>query len=245
MELSMTKGVLTIIPAPEGYDVDFDNPKRNGNVTCYCLTGVGGFLALLFLGQRLYVKAVLRKRLTIDDCEYLKYLCFLSKKLLNRRTRYPHCGMGEMIPNHEPMALLVTEIEQVDSTWVAGPINYWVSIEANLLIICASLPTVRQFIRTVAPGLLSSIQDSNYYSKGSRGDIVTIGGGSRGNRSSRRRGPYDSDIMMETLVDASSSPHAHENEEGNLRSSADGDSNRAVPHGGIMKTQTAEVTYSR
>jgi hypothetical protein len=71
MELSMTKGVLTLMPPPDGYDVDFDNPQRNGDVTCYCLTAVGAFLALLFLGQRLYVKAVLRKHLGIDDCEYL------------------------------------------------------------------------------------------------------------------------------------------------------------------------------
>ncbi|KAF2679191.1 hypothetical protein K458DRAFT_280879, partial [Lentithecium fluviatile CBS 122367] len=301
MELSMTKGVLTIIPAPEGYDVDFDNPKRNGDVTCYCLTGLGGFLALLFLGQRLYVKAVLRKRLTIDDCESLVILLFFREKRLTKRDirallrKYIGVHAWEMpfskfqenyfvrligiesscplqifilvrrVHTHDylrptncshktstyttmfisvgastviffasifacspiamgwdltvsdgtcidrpalyeataafgvvvdcliiaipiPMvmrlqmsrskkiglilmfvlgsitlvtlivrlALLVTKIEQVDSTWVAGPINYWVLIGANLLIICASQLTIRQFLQTVALRLLSS-----------------------------------------------------------------------------------------
>lgn len=66
-QLAITDGVATLIPAPEGYKVDFDNPKRNGDITCYCVTGVGSFIALLFLAQRLYVRGVLRKRLKIDD----------------------------------------------------------------------------------------------------------------------------------------------------------------------------------
>jgi hypothetical protein len=76
LQLTITKGVPTLMGPPDGYDVDFDNPKRNGDITCYCLTGVGGFLALLFLAQRLYVKGVLRKRLTIDDCKSLMFLIF-------------------------------------------------------------------------------------------------------------------------------------------------------------------------
>jgi len=53
--------------------------------------------------------------------------------------------------------------------------------------------------------------------------------------------------MMDTLVnaDAGSLSHAHETEEGNLRTSADGDSNIAIPYGNITKTQTAQVTYTR
>jgi hypothetical protein len=139
--------------------------------------------------------------------------------------------------------LLVTEIEQVDSTWVGGPINYWVSIEANLLIICASLPTVRQFLRAVAPGLVSRIEESDF---SKRSGIVTIGGSGASKKNSRRRGLNDSDIMMETLVDggAGNTSHVHEIEEGNVPGSVDGESNRAASLGGIMKTQTAQVTYT-
>jgi hypothetical protein len=68
MALPVTKGVVTFLAPPEGYEVDFENPQRNGDVACYWLTAVGSFLALLFLGQRLYVKAVVRRRLGLDDC---------------------------------------------------------------------------------------------------------------------------------------------------------------------------------
>jgi len=70
MALPVTNGVVTVLPPPEGYIVDFDNPQRNGDVTCYWLTGVGSLLALVFLGQRLYVKGVIRRQLSFDDGVY-------------------------------------------------------------------------------------------------------------------------------------------------------------------------------
>jgi hypothetical protein len=66
-DLPVTNGVTTLLPPPEGYEVNFDNPRRNGDVTCYILTSVGSFLAICFLGQRLFVKGIVRKRLTYDD----------------------------------------------------------------------------------------------------------------------------------------------------------------------------------
>ena len=72
MDLPVTNGVVTLLPPPAGYVVDFENPQRNGDVTCYVLTGVGSFLALLFLGQRLYVKGIVRKHLTFDDGVFCK-----------------------------------------------------------------------------------------------------------------------------------------------------------------------------
>jgi hypothetical protein len=116
------------------------------------------------------------------------------------------------------------------------------SIEANLLIICASLPTLRQFIRTIAPSLLTSADNSKYFKgsgSGSRGPIRTIGEISSRDKRARDRTPYDydGDIMMETLVGA-------EVEEGSQRKSGDGGSGRGAQddRGGITKTRTAEVT---
>jgi hypothetical protein len=67
MALPVTNGVTTLLPPPEGYEVDFNNPRRNGDVTCYILTGVGSFLAICMLGQRLFVKGFVRKHFTYDD----------------------------------------------------------------------------------------------------------------------------------------------------------------------------------
>ncbi|KAF4610391.1 hypothetical protein G7Y89_g15728 [Cudoniella acicularis] len=359
MALPVTNGVVTFLPPPKGYDVDFDNPQRNGDVTCYWLTGVGSVLALLFLGQRLYVKAIIRKHLSFDDglliiawlfsiaiqafivrafvaqyigvhaweIRFTKFqenyflqnqakwfrwatyttmfinvgastgiffssifacrpiamgwdLTITDGKCINRPAMYEataafgviiDCliinipipmvvhlhisrnkkaglilmfvlGSVTVITSFVRLVLLITEISQIDSTWVAGPINYWVTIEANLLIMCASLPTIRQFVQAVAPKFLSGTDNSNYYANsGSAGNMPSIGGVSSRSKNKRGRGPYDNDtdIIMEMLVDGGSWTHAHKVGEGNLRSSADGDSNTAaLDDQGITSMQT-------
>jgi len=125
----------------------------------------------------------------------------------------------------------------------ASPLTASSTIEANLLIICASLPTVRQFVRTVAPGILQSIHSSKYFEgSGSAGNLptlVTIGGISSHSKK-KKRGMYESDIMMETLVDNG----ANDVEGPNMRLSADGSNKTATTnHLGITKTQTTQVTY--
>ncbi|KAI8307462.1 hypothetical protein K4K59_010832 [Colletotrichum sp. SAR11_240] len=65
--MSNTSGVITALPAPEGYVVDFDNPQRRDVVESYVVVGIGMFLALLFLLQRLYVKIIIRKKFGLDD----------------------------------------------------------------------------------------------------------------------------------------------------------------------------------
>lgn len=65
--MSLTDGVITVLPAPEGYVVDFENPQRNGVQAIYVTSGVGMVLALLFLGQRLYVSLMVRRKLGLDD----------------------------------------------------------------------------------------------------------------------------------------------------------------------------------
>ncbi|KAJ0357161.1 hypothetical protein COL154_010363 [Colletotrichum chrysophilum] len=65
--MSNTSGVITALPAPEGYIVDFENPQRRDVVETYVVVGIGMFLALLFLLQRLYVKVVIRKKFGLDD----------------------------------------------------------------------------------------------------------------------------------------------------------------------------------
>ncbi|RYP78918.1 hypothetical protein DL771_000303 [Monosporascus sp. 5C6A] len=63
----LTNGVVTYLPAPEGYDVDFENPQRQYLIQIYFVAAVGNPLALFFLSQRLYTKIFLAKGLQIDD----------------------------------------------------------------------------------------------------------------------------------------------------------------------------------
>ncbi|RYP05980.1 hypothetical protein DL764_003440 [Monosporascus ibericus] len=63
----VTHGVITYLPAPEGYDVDFENPQRQYLIQIYSVAAVGNPLVLFFLSQRLYTKIFLARGLQIDD----------------------------------------------------------------------------------------------------------------------------------------------------------------------------------
>ena len=65
--MSLTNGVLTALPAPAGYIVDFDNPLRQSNIATYWIVGIGNALSLLFMGQHLYVNGCIRRKLGLID----------------------------------------------------------------------------------------------------------------------------------------------------------------------------------
>jgi hypothetical protein len=65
----MVNGVPVIMPPPEGYVVNFDNPQRNSVTEAYWLCGVGNFFCLLFMLQRVYVRAVVQRRVHWEDGE--------------------------------------------------------------------------------------------------------------------------------------------------------------------------------
>lgn len=65
--MSVVNGTQTILPAPDGYVVDFDNPKRQAVVQTYVTIAVGNFFALLFLAQKLYTRLFLDRKLQLDD----------------------------------------------------------------------------------------------------------------------------------------------------------------------------------
>jgi len=65
--MSMTNGVLTVLPAPDGYVVNFENPTRIGDVAGYWITGIGLTVATSFLAMRMYTKFVITKNFSLDD----------------------------------------------------------------------------------------------------------------------------------------------------------------------------------
>ena len=65
--LPTVDGVPVIMPPPPGYVVDFENPQRNSVTEAYCLFAVGNFLCLLFIMQRVYVRAVVQRRVQLED----------------------------------------------------------------------------------------------------------------------------------------------------------------------------------
>ncbi|KAI1014552.1 hypothetical protein LB504_012112 [Fusarium proliferatum] len=63
----VTNGVITFLPPPEGYVVDFDNPQQQDALKHFFIFGILGSLAILCLLQRLYVKYYITRGLKIDD----------------------------------------------------------------------------------------------------------------------------------------------------------------------------------
>lgn len=63
---------MTILPPPDGYDVDFADPQRQYVQATYWATGFMCALGLLCLSQRFYVKFVLQKRFQIEDGRFLE-----------------------------------------------------------------------------------------------------------------------------------------------------------------------------
>ncbi|EOA90941.1 uncharacterized protein SETTUDRAFT_102236 [Exserohilum turcica Et28A] len=76
-------GTITIMPPPEGYVVNFENPQRRLTTASYTLFIVENILALLFLAQRLYTKIHLMKQFQIDDVLIIiAWMCSVATQAL-------------------------------------------------------------------------------------------------------------------------------------------------------------------
>ncbi|RYP55173.1 hypothetical protein DL768_000167 [Monosporascus sp. mg162] len=78
------------------------------------------------------------------------------------------------------VALMVFTIGSIpDQPWDTAPASLWVFIEANLFIICGSMPTLRRFCRHVAPRFFGDSQskpsaDNGPSSSGGRASNLNI-----------------------------------------------------------------------
>ncbi|KAK6078494.1 integral membrane protein [Seiridium cupressi] len=63
----VVNGVEVLLALPEGYVVDLANPQRKGEHGAYWAYGIGTFLAVLFVGQRLFTRVFIGNGLQIDD----------------------------------------------------------------------------------------------------------------------------------------------------------------------------------
>ncbi|OHF03678.1 integral membrane protein [Colletotrichum orchidophilum] len=54
-------------------------------------------------------------------------------------------------------------LKSVDPSWDAAPANIWTFIEANLFVICGSMPTLRKFFKHFAPKLMGSSTNPSSY----------------------------------------------------------------------------------
>ncbi|KAI0596914.1 hypothetical protein F4775DRAFT_562414 [Biscogniauxia sp. FL1348] len=76
------------------------------------------------------------------------------------------------------LVYIIPLLRTSDPTWEIGPVSIWGIVEANLLVICASLPTVPLFVRNVAPRALRErlARPEAPRNTPRRDSFVTIGG---------------------------------------------------------------------
>ena len=65
--MPIVNGTVTVLEAPKGYVIDFDNPQTQYVTESYAIVAVEMTLGFLFLVQRLYTKAVLMKSFQLED----------------------------------------------------------------------------------------------------------------------------------------------------------------------------------
>ncbi|KAK5992199.1 hypothetical protein PT974_05600 [Cladobotryum mycophilum] len=378
-------GVLVAMPPPEGYVVNFNNPKRQSVMSIYVISGIGMVLAAFMMGQRLYVKARIRRKLGVDDLllvitwlgtlaiqgliifsivdgflgvhaweipfdkmqKFALYAGYLNSIVytvpttlakivillffrdinnpqkwykysvwgmifvvgasgvailfastlschpfeknydlllaevgdcIDRKAMYQATaglgvatdvliflipvpmvlslkmsrskkvgllimfavGSATVITSMVRLALLISSLNELDQTWGGGPICLWVCVEANLLIMCASLSTLNQFIKVVAPKLVSSIHEST--KKGSksvsshRHELHTFGSGAPKGRAYYNRFD-DNDLVTDTIIDIEGHPPKSSGDVASQTSNDDG-SDR-----GIVQTKETHVYY--
>lgn len=81
--MSVTNGVITVLPAPAGYHVDFAHPQRSGIPQTYWIVGIGNFLSLLFFAQRVYAKVSILRKVNWDDAFFvLSWACCVTVQVL-------------------------------------------------------------------------------------------------------------------------------------------------------------------
>ncbi|KAH7251603.1 hypothetical protein BKA59DRAFT_492075 [Fusarium tricinctum] len=99
-------------------------------------------------------------------------------------------GSATLVTSVVRLVLLVPFASASDYTWVLSSAIVWIYVEANLLIICASLTTLRRFFLHVAPKFIGERGSSAGYDLGSnRGSrqhpFRTIGSGAKKSRKVR------------------------------------------------------------
>ncbi|KAL8376546.1 hypothetical protein RB595_007578 [Gaeumannomyces hyphopodioides] len=149
-------------------------------------------------------------------------------------------GSATVVTSIVRLYLLITILDEVDQTWGGGPVTVWILVEANLLIMCACLSTLRHFFRAVAPDLLSSMRGKSK-GKGTSGglsdtpgsELQTIGQIS-GKRLSRKKF-----LKLDGRADVESQAYAGRSSLETKRSDEAG-SDR-----GIVQTITTQVSYTQ
>ncbi|OLN85657.1 hypothetical protein CCHL11_08307 [Colletotrichum chlorophyti] len=130
-------------------------------------------------------------------------------------------------------------LTSTDPSWDAAPANIWTFVEANLFVLCGSMPTLRKFFKHFAPKLIGSTTNPS-----SAGPYVGSYANQRSNLRTRQRKQYEQ-FTEENEMHTFNSDHKRAEDDPGFtsivvatggRDSADDMSDRA-----ILQTKTVTV----
>ncbi|TLS25295.1 hypothetical protein PpBr36_06835 [Pyricularia pennisetigena] len=146
-------------------------------------------------------------------------------------------GSATVITSVVRLILLIQILTEIDQPWSSGFVTIWILVEANLLIMCACMSTLRHFILHVRPSTFSSKRGKTDDNTNKSGDdfmqLRTIGqissnSNTRGKQFLRLDG---CDVETEVRADRLS-----------IDSTKGGDDHSDR---GILQTRTTRITYSK
>ncbi|KAF5665137.1 integral membrane protein PTH11 [Fusarium heterosporum] len=117
-------------------------------------------------------------------------------------------GSATLVTSVVRLVLLVPVVDAYDYTWALSSAIIWIYVEANLLIICASLTTLRRFFLHISPKFIGERGSSAGYGGASyRGTrqhpFLTLGGAAKKARKAKlQRGMESPGFDLETIVQA-------------------------------------------
>jgi len=97
-------------------------------------------------------------------------------------------------------------LKSTDPSWDAAPANVWTFVEANLFVICGSMPTLRKFFKHVAPRFMGGSSNQSYPYPNSYAPNRSAGNAM--SRARKTRGQYtnfDDENEMQTFQDPDTS----------------------------------------
>ncbi|RYO83183.1 hypothetical protein DL764_009497 [Monosporascus ibericus] len=145
------------------------------------------------------------------------------------------------------LVLLVPLLSSPDQPWDTAPASLWVFVEANLFIICGSMPTLRRFCRYLAPRFFGESQSKP---SAERGPSSSGGRSSNRNVARKTRNQYEKFSDSNELYAMSGRGRSKNQRAMTVEIAtgrASGDDNRSdkaiIENAQIVQTRTVSVAY--
>ncbi|KAF9773781.1 hypothetical protein IL306_008350 [Fusarium sp. DS 682] len=145
---------------------------------------------------------------------------------------------------------LIRSMGNTDQSWGGGPVLLWIFAEANLSIICATLTTVKPFVKHISPRILGSSYGASKNGMSNPSAPPTIGAISTGGPRHNHYERFDDGPMypLQTVTKAEASM-SHDNKNGGshvypARPMSRGSQGDSDSEKGILQTRTTTVAYS-